>query len=106
MLEAVRGCATGEDARNKGSQLAFESERKDWSDVKREALLQAVTLKFGAGSDVAAELLATGDKTIVCVDQCQWTGMSAAGGIPTGHNHLGECLMQARAGLRGAAASQ
>lgn len=76
-------------------------ERPDWDNEKvREAVLMTALLaKFTQHEALRTELLGTGGKTIVMVDRDRWLGMSAAGGIPTGKNRMGEALMQVRADL-------
>ena len=41
----------------------------------------------------------TEGRELVNVDTDSWAGMSAAGGIATGHNNVGKALMEVRAEL-------
>jgi len=78
----------------------YGSERPDWDGVREVVMVDGITAKFTQNSELAAELIATGAKTIVMVDAAdKWGGMSAEGGIPTGKNKVGEALMKVRADL-------
>ena len=75
--------------------------------VKEVVLAEALRAKFTQHSTLGADLLATGSKTIVMVDQVdQWGGMNAAGGIATGKNRVGKLLMQVRSELAPPSPSQ
>jgi len=65
-----------------------------------ECLKQGFALKFAQHADLRGELQATAGKTLVLVDADTWWGMSAAGGIPTGRNRAGQCLMEVRDGSK------
>ena len=60
--------------------------------------------KYAQHKDLAAALLATGDKTIVMIDNDTWGGMNAATGVPRGKNNVGKALMYVRSELKAAAA--
>ena len=64
--------------------------------MKLGLLHVALTAKFTQNSELRAELLATGSKTIAMVCGDKWAGISAAGGIPTGRNKVGQMLMRVR----------
>jgi len=81
----------------------LEKQRPDWDDARFEVLKGIVRAKFQQHAPLRQELLATQERLIVNVDTDQWAGMSAAGGIPTGQNHLGKALMEVRGELRSAA---
>ena len=86
--------------------LQFQAqERAGWgrNALQQEALKVANRIKYSQHQALAAELAATGDKTLVLVDADTWLGMSAAGGIPHGRNNAGEALMLVRSELAAAA---
>lgn len=95
----IIAAATLQEARALDSE-GFGNERPDWDGVREVVLLDGLMAKFTQNSELAAELIGTGTKTIVMVDAAdKWGGMSAEGGIPTGKNKVGEALMKARAEL-------
>lgn len=74
-------------------------------------VLEKVLRAKVSNEEVKNELLSTENKTIVMIDRNKWLGMrsgsyisiillscccSAAGGIPTGKNEYGKCLMAIR----------
>ena len=107
-LAAVLGCAKAEDLKTVGGALAAGSERAGWYGANAPRL---ASLKVGLRAKVAqtpglrAELLATGDKTLVLVDADKWAGMDASLGIPTGRNYYGAALMELRDELAAAEAA-
>lgn len=101
----IRQAETADDAHTLARTDGWNKHRKDWDDAKYEILLTLLRAKFGQHAPLSQELLDTGDKMLVNVDSDQWAGMSAAGGIATGHNHFGKALMRVRAELRGEAPS-
>jgi len=101
-------CAAPVEALNVVANGFSSSERTGWfsgtGGERLAALKAALQAKFTQHPTLAAELAATGAKTLVLVDADRWSGMSAAGGIPTGKNRVGEALMELREALGGAAA--
>ena len=94
ICEAFRSAASAE---LNGLTAVYQGqERRDWGAVREEFLYAALTAKFTQNSDARAELLATGTKTIAMICSDKWAGISAAGGIPTGRNHVGQMLMRVR----------
>lgn len=71
-----------------------------WDDEKSAVLLKGLRQKFAQHPDLAAQLLATGDKLIVCVDQDSWAGMRSEDGITSGQNNIGKALMTVRSELK------
>ncbi len=72
--------------------------RSDWESVKDSIMYDAVWAKFSQNPDIAAELLATGDATLV-----EHTGKDfywGDGGDGSGLNRLGNILMEVRTRLR------
>ena len=67
-----------------------------YEQVKLGHLYTALYAKFTQNSELRADLLATGTKTIAMVSPDKWAGVSAAGGIPTGRNQVGQMLMRVR----------
>eukprot|EP00927_Polykrikos_kofoidii_P017162 TRINITY_DN17789_c0_g1_i1.p1 TRINITY_DN17789_c0_g1~~TRINITY_DN17789_c0_g1_i1.p1 ORF type:complete len:428 (-),score=85.09 TRINITY_DN17789_c0_g1_i1:324-1523(-) len=82
----------------------IDAARPDWRDCRESFLIGAIRAKFNQHSDLATQLLATGDRTIVLVGTDPWAGMQAPGGIPSGQNHLGKALMEVRKELSAAKA--
>ncbi|CAE8682546.1 unnamed protein product [Polarella glacialis] len=77
--------------------------REDWRERRRELLLEGLLAKASAESSFgpfSQALLATGEKTLVCLHPDPWAGMQAPGGIPTGQNNVGQVLMEVRQRLR------
>ena len=72
----------------------------DWEDQKLSAMTLAVRMKFKAGSEQAAQLLATGSATLHETNHWgdQFWGEDEQG---VGQNHLGLILMEHRARLAG-----
>jgi ribA/ribD-fused uncharacterized protein len=101
--EAIR--AAPADALHQLSGTFAADERPGWLAAREACLFEAVRAKFAQHAALRAALLATGAKTLVLADADRWAGMSAVGGIPTGRNHVGECLMRVRAELACASSS-
>jgi ribA/ribD-fused uncharacterized protein len=79
------------------SATLTSSEAPRWDKEARfAALKEGYAAKFEQHPDLQAELKATARKTLVLVDADTFWGMSAAGGIPTGRNRTGACLMEVR----------
>jgi ribA/ribD-fused uncharacterized protein len=95
--DAIRAAPTG--ALHHIAGTFAPDERAGWWRVREACLYEAMHAKFAQHAALRAELRATGGKTLVLADADQWAGMSAVGGIPTGRNHVGECLMRVRAEL-------
>lgn len=94
--EQVRAARTPRDAARLGRTLP--GLRRDWDAVKDDAMLRALRAKFTQHPDLRAQLVATGDCSLVehTTNDAYWAG----GGDGTGLNRLGELLMQVRAELR------
>lgn len=74
---------------------APDSQRPDWRTVRSELLLQGLRAKAQNAQFVEA-LIATTDKTLVCLDSDPWAGMQAPDGLPSGQNNVGKALMTLR----------
>jgi len=77
-----------------------DKQRPDWDSTKYDLLKTVLKAKFQQHPALAQELLGTGERLVVNVDTDPWAGMSAAGGIPTGQNHMGKALMEVRKELQ------
>lgn len=84
---------------------AFCSRRPDFREARGPLMLEALRARAAQSAAFKEALLATGDKTIVCVDTDPWAGMQAPGGIATGQNNIGKTMMYIRTELRNAAAA-
>lgn len=74
--------------------------RPDWEQVKREVMEAILRVKFAPGTALAAELIATGDATLI--EGNTWNDRYWGVCRGTGQNHLGLILMAIREDLRGA----
>lgn len=101
----IRQADTPNDAITVAQSAGAEAARPDWNEVRDSKLLEALRAKVRQHQWVAETLLATGEKTIICIDTDPWAGMQAPGGIPTGQNQVGKALMAVRAELRAEEAS-
>ncbi len=72
--------------------------RPDWDRVRLSVMEDALRQKFAPGSDLAGELLATGDAELV--EGNNWGDRFWGVSRGTGQNHLGRLLMKIRADLR------
>jgi predicted NAD-dependent protein-ADP-ribosyltransferase YbiA (DUF1768 family) len=97
LVSRIVACKTVHDAI---IESHAHEEPVEWREVRRERLLVAQRAKFAQHPDLARVLLATGDKTIACVDTDAWAGMQSQDGIPTGSNNVGLVLMTIRQELR------
>lgn len=72
--------------------------RPDWEAVKDDMMRRAVLRKFETHADIRAILLGTGDEELVeqTTNDYYW----GCGTDGTGHNKLGQILMETRAILR------
>ena len=72
--------------------------RPDWERVRLAVMEDALRQKFAPGSELAAQLLATGDAELV--EGNAWGDRFWGVSRGTGRNHLGRLLMRIRAELR------
>lgn len=81
-----------------------------WLAHRRQIMIDALMLKFQQHADLRAQLLSTGDRTLVeasPLDRIWGIGVGSSNPIATqpekwkGLNLLGECLMEVREKLRG-----
>eukprot|EP00037_Helgoeca_nana_P021209 m.213296 g.213296 ORF g.213296 m.213296 type:complete len:392 (+) comp25555_c0_seq1:104-1279(+) len=77
----------------------YSEQHSDWDTVKGEALLVGIRAKVEQHPEIAAQLRATADKTLVLIDTDPWAGVQAGDGIPTGRNAVGEAWMTVRGDL-------
>lgn len=95
--ERIRQIASPMDAalegRNRQNPL-----RPDWEEIKDEVMLQALRMKFSQNPEIARELLATGDASII--EHTRNDAYWADGGDGSGKNKLGLLLMQVREELK------
>lgn len=106
-VHAIRGseAETPNDAITAAQSAGSSTARPDWNDIRDVKLHEALRAKVRQHLQIKESLLATGEKTIICIDTDPWAGMQAPGGIPTGQNQIGKALMAVRAELRAAEAS-
>ena len=85
-------------AKRAGKKLKL---RVDWEEVKLNLMDEIVRAKFAQNPDIAARLLATGDRELVegTVWHDIFWGIDLATG--KGENHLGRILMKIRSDLKG-----
>jgi predicted NAD-dependent protein-ADP-ribosyltransferase YbiA (DUF1768 family) len=69
------------------------------TNLREAALKEGLEAKFSQNEGMKQELLSSGSKTLVLVDSNSWAGMASSGGIPTGKNRVGVCLMEVREAL-------
>ncbi len=88
--------ATPAMAKRRGKKVSM---RSDWTQHRLEAMEQVLRLKFASGTELAAQLIATGDADLVEGNTWgdQFWGVSRG----RGQNHLGRLLMKIRAELPG-----
>jgi ribA/ribD-fused uncharacterized protein len=72
--------------------------RRDWESVKDEVMREAVRAKFTQYEELRAILLGTGDAVIV--EHTENDSYWGDGGDGTGHNRLGQILVEVREELR------
>ena len=74
--------------------------RPDWNDVKLGIMEEIVRAKFAQHPELAARLLATGDKTLVEGNRWGDAFWGVDMGTGQGENHLGKILMKVREELK------
>jgi N-glycosidase YbiA len=96
--EHVSRARTPKEAAERGRSRSVPL-RPDWEEVKDDVMRAAVMKKFETHADIRAELLGTGDEELVenAPGDYYW-GCGADG---SGHNMLGQILMEVREALRG-----
>lgn len=100
LVDRIVAAPTAREATLVAGGASHEAQRPDWRECREAILAEATKAKFRQHVNLAEILLATGDKTLVCIDMDPWAGMQSLGGIPTGHNNIGKALMTVREGLR------
>ncbi|MGN6106824.1 MAG: NADAR family protein [Kofleriaceae bacterium] len=90
----VSACSTPGHAKSLGRRAAL---RADWESVKVATMRALVRQKFEAGSDLAAQLIATGDSELVEGNTWGDTFWGVCRGV--GENWLGRILMDVRRDL-------
>lgn len=93
----VRACATAKDAKRMDRTVKL---REDWEAIKNDVMLTGLRFKFKPDSDLARQLLATGDEVIEEANTWHDTYWGICNGV--GHNMLGKMLMTVREELRNA----
>lgn len=93
----IRNAPNPGKAKSLGRKVAL---RKDWEQVKLGVMEALVREKFTAHPDLAARLLATGERQLVEGNTWGDTFWGVVRG--NGKNHLGKILMRVRAELQGA----
>lgn len=96
----IRAAASPREANMIAQGASAEAQRPDWRESRESLLIEALRAKFKAHPALVDVLLATGEKTLVCIDTDPWAGMQSPGGIPTGQNNVGKALMTVRQELR------
>uniref|UniRef100_A0A6U6PK25 Ubiquitin thioesterase OTU n=1 Tax=Zooxanthella nutricula TaxID=1333877 RepID=A0A6U6PK25_9DINO len=97
---SIASAASTEQAAILAHGASPHSQRPDWRERRAAVMLEAMRAKVSQNPAFAEMLRATGEKTIVCVDTDPWAGMQAPGGIATGQNNVGKCMMEVRGELR------
>mmetsp|Transcript_13363 Transcript_13363/g.34137 ORF Transcript_13363/g.34137 Transcript_13363/m.34137 type:complete len:387 (+) Transcript_13363:41-1201(+) len=77
----------------------YVKQHPEWDTVKADVLKAGIEAKAAQHPEIAAQLKATDDKTLVLIDRDPWAGVQAGDGIPTGRNAAGEAWMAVRATL-------
>ena len=72
--------------------------RPDWEEIKDEVMLLPIRMKFSQNTEIAKELLATGDALLI--EDTRNDDYWADGGDGTGNNKLRLHLMQLREELK------
>ena len=93
----IRHATTPMEAAKLGRDRRFPL-HDDWEAIKDEVMYEAVRAKFSQHADICAQLLATGDASLVehTANDRYW----ADGGDGSGKNMLGQILMRVRQELR------
>ena len=78
--------------------------RPDWDTAKLVVMEQVLRVKFAPGTELAAKLLATGDKELV--EGNEWSDQFWGSIKGLGQNHMGKLLMKVRADLQGQQADE
>lgn len=90
----IANMPTAAQAKRAGRRVTL---RPNWDSIKRDVMLELVRMKFNDNPDLAAELIATGNATLI---EGNWWGDTYWGvcrGV--GQNHLGRILMTVREDL-------
>jgi ribA/ribD-fused uncharacterized protein len=95
--DSIAASTDPDEAKRLGRQASLPD---DWDDRKRYVMLEVVTAKFGQNPSARADLLATGDRTLVELNSWGDTYWGADEETGTGENVLGRLLMGVRASLR------
>ena len=95
--ESIRAANTAKKAQKLG-RTRFKKIRKDWSKIRETIMTRAVYTKCRTYNDLAAQLLATGDGTLV--DNSQYDYFWGCGRDRRGNNAYGKVLMNVRDKLR------
>lgn len=95
MRETIASANTPAEAKRLARKAVL---RHDWSDVKLSIMEELLRLKFARGSDLAQQLLNTGDQELVEVNWWNDTFWGVCNG--RGANHLGKLLMKIREELK------
>lgn len=95
MRETIASANTPAEAKRLARKVVL---RHDWSDVKLSIMEELLRLKFARGSDLAQQLLNTGDQELVEVNWWNDTFWGVCNG--RGANHLGKLLMKIREELK------
>ncbi|MGB0713410.1 MAG: NADAR family protein [Gammaproteobacteria bacterium] len=94
--EAVRTCETPQQARELSEQHA-KAVRKDWKQVRQTMMTRAIYIRCRTHADLAAALLATGERTLF--ESSQYDYFWGCGRDGRGTNAYGTVLMNVRAKL-------
>ncbi|MGB0722396.1 MAG: NADAR family protein [Gammaproteobacteria bacterium] len=95
--EAIRACATPEQARDLAKQHA-RSVRDDWKQVRQTMMIRAVYIRCRTHADIAEALLATGDRPLM--ENSQYDYYWGCGRDGRGNNAYGKVLENVRAKLK------
>lgn len=95
--ETIRLAKTPAEARKLGRSI-FRRKRRDWKKLREVLMTRAIYTKCRAHAEVAAALLATGDKPII--ETSQYDYYWGHGRDRRGHNTYGKVLMNVRAKLQ------
>lgn len=74
----------------------YENVRDDWTDIRQNILEEATLAKFSQHEDLREQLMGTGKKLLVAIDNDKWLGLKEIDGVQSGENGLGMALQTIR----------
>jgi len=100
--EEIRLSKTIQEAHIIGTSYSSDFNHAKWEERKESVYYDAVFQKFSQNPELLKELLETGDKKIVCIDEDTFWGMrfDFEKDQMMGENKIGQILMQVREKLK------